>query len=137
MSPELERALIEKYPELFVNYGAPSSRSGMEFGFECGDGWFDLLEALCSQLVALGPVEIDGEVQPLRAEQVKEKFGSLRFYLNRGTRETSALTALAGAISAKICELCGNKGRLRGARRLKTLCDPCAANSGFVDEPAR
>lgn len=135
MSPELDRALVEKYPDLFAEYGAPSSISGMEFGFECDDGWFDLVDALCAQLVALNPVQIDGEIQPLRAKQVKQKFGSLRFYHEPSTPETRALTALAEAVSRTTCEVCGNKGRLRGARWVRTLCDPCAEANGFAGEP--
>lgn len=72
MSPELEQALVDKYPALFVDYGAAPSHSPMAFGFGCGDGWFDLLDVLCGQLTALNPVTDGGEVQPLRAMQVKE-----------------------------------------------------------------
>ncbi|MDI9849525.1 hypothetical protein QM467_15825 [Rhodoblastus sp. 17X3] len=135
MSPELERQLVDKYPTLFVDYGADPSQSAMAFGFDCGDGWFDLLDTLCSQLVALDHTESGGEVQRLRARQVKQKFGTLRFYADPASDEARAMIGFAGALSAKICERCGNKGRLRPARWVKTLCDPCAEKRDCMDEP--
>ena len=55
MSPEHERDLVERYPKLFAGYGAAPDKSAMAFGFECGDGWFDLLDTLCAQLSKLKP----------------------------------------------------------------------------------
>ena len=130
MSPELERALVSKYPKLFVDYGTAPSHSPMAFGFECGDGWYDLLDTLCAQLIEL---DSDGGVPDIRAMQVKEKYGTLRFYVGPATDEALALVAFAEAISAKICETCGNKGRKRGTTWLKTLCDSCAQKEGYVD----
>ncbi|MDE2166231.1 MAG: hypothetical protein KGJ66_07825 [Alphaproteobacteria bacterium] len=133
MSPELERELVNKYPKLFDDYGTAPSHSPMAFGFECGDGWFDLLDTLCGELAALGPCGGDGDAHPLRAMQVKEKYGTLRFYLGPATDEALALVAFAEALSARICETCGNKGRTRGTTWLKTLCDPCAEKQGYTD----
>lgn len=138
MSPELEQALVKKYPELFADYGVVPSQSPMAFGFECGDGWFDLLDVLCAQLAALPPVSDDDEGGlSLRAMQVKEKYGTLRFHVGPATDEALALIDFAEALSARICETCGNKGRMRGTGWLKTLCDPCAENEGYADEPEK
>jgi len=70
MSPEPERRLVEEYPTLFADHGAPPNRSLMAFGFECGDGWFDLIDTLCAELSRLDP---PGDGPALRAMQVKEK----------------------------------------------------------------
>lgn len=136
MSPELERQLVEKYPELFADYGAPPSRSPMAFGFECGDGWFDLLDTLCAQLSQLEPPGKDGDAQPVTALQVKEKYGTLRFYVGPATDEAFAVIAFAEALSARICEVCGNRGRTRGTGWLKTLCDACAEKEDWADASA-
>jgi len=130
MSPELERRLVETYPQLFADYGAPPNRSLMAFGFECGDGWFDLVDTLCAELARLDP---PGEDLPLRAMQVKEKYGTLRFYVGFCTDEAIALIAFAEALSARICETCGNRGRTRGAGWLKTLCELCALREGCIE----
>ncbi|HZD53321.1 MAG TPA: hypothetical protein VE175_09750 [Woeseiaceae bacterium] len=137
MSPELERKLVEKYPKLFADFGAPPNRSLMAFGFECDDGWFDLLDTLCAQLANLKPASGDGDLPPLTAVQVKEKFGTLRFYVGPCSDEALALIDFAEAMSSKICETCGNRGRTRGTSWLKTLCDPCAHEQGYADAEAK
>jgi len=101
----------------------------MSFGFECGDGWFDLIWALsqkiedASRASGLEPHSDEW----LEAIQVKQKFGSLRFYLKNPyvamAEEVAALIREAGAISAKTCEIYGNPGSRVGDRRVKTLCD--------------
>jgi hypothetical protein len=133
VSPELERKLVDKYPKLFTDFGGSPSRSLIAFGFECGDGWFDLLDTLCTQLLALEPVDEGEGIQPLRAVQVKEKYGTLRFYVGHASDEAFALINFAEALSARICETCGNRGRTRGTGWLKTLCDSCAEKEGYVD----
>jgi hypothetical protein len=50
------------------------------------DGWFDLIDALCSQIdraIELGAA-------PVRVRQVKEKFGTLRFYCDGGGERVRA-----------------------------------------------
>jgi len=77
MEKELELILVEKYPIIFRDYkcGSPS-RSLMFFGFECDDGWFDLIDDLCKNLTILSKKYNITII----ATQVKEKFGWLRFY---------------------------------------------------------
>lgn len=132
MSPELEHQLVERYPKLFDGYGAPPDKSLLAFGFECGDGWFDLLDTLCAQLSRLKPSSADGDPLPINVLQVKEKYGTLRFYLGNCTDDALALADFAEAMSAKICETCGNKGRTCGTMWLKTLCDSCACAQGYA-----
>lgn len=51
MSPELTRKLVEKYPKIFqlVTDPGPDPKHCISlFQFECGDGWFNILDALCS-----------------------------------------------------------------------------------------
>lgn len=86
-----------------------------------GPGWSRLLDELHARLVALDP---DYGVQ-----QIKEKFGGLRFcasFSEPVRRQCLALVAEAERRSQHICERCGEPGELRmeRARRL-TLCDDC------------
>jgi len=136
MSPELEQQLVERYPRLFADYGAPPDKSLMAFGFECGGGWFDLLDTLCAQLSKLKPAGEDGDPLSLAALQVKEKYDTLRFYLGACSDEALALVEFAEAMSAKVCEVCGNRGRPRGTTWLKTLCNSCAHEQGYADMAA-
>ena len=51
MKAELQKQLIEKHPEFFSylkDYNGPVIP--IQFGFECGDGWYDLLNSLMGQI---------------------------------------------------------------------------------------
>ena len=56
-----------------------------ERGIECGDDWFSVVDRLCcaceSEIDALISQRVVQEYWP-RVAQIKEKFGSLRFYVN-------------------------------------------------------
>jgi hypothetical protein len=90
----------------------------MCFGFECGDGWYSIIDNLCQQLVRLGGCE---------AVQVKEKFGGLRFYIDEGSAEQFEAIEQAERDSLKTCEVCGSMTdvALRGHAWVKTLCLQC------------
>ena len=47
-------------------------------------------------------------------DQVKEKFGSLRFYYHGGDEYVDGLVRMAESMSATTCEVCGNKGKIEG-----------------------
>ena len=105
--------LLNKYPKLFGE---------MAFGIECGDGWFDLIDKLCEDITKADPEVI--------ALQVKEKFGTLRFYITAyseigDTGEVFDLIDEAEDASEKICEECGAPGKLEGKMWFKTICEKC------------
>lgn len=58
-----------------------------------------------------------------QATQVKEKYGTLRFYTNYSTRIMDKLINHAEYQSEKTCELCGEEGELSGYGWLTTLCE--------------
>jgi hypothetical protein len=47
MSPELDDALCRAHPEMFADRHSDMRITAMCWGFECGDGWYDLLSSLC------------------------------------------------------------------------------------------
>lgn len=116
MNPELDEKLVKAFPNLYAEC----------WGFECGDGWYDLLWELSSGLEFLirryKKEDRDPDWLP-RASQVKEKFGTLRFYMTCETKKMSKLIDDAETKSASICEKCGAKGQLTGKSWLKTLCE--------------
>ena len=67
--------------------------------------------------------EVPEIVQQVVAVQVKEKFGTLRFYYSGGNEYVSGLVAMAESMSGVTCERCGTPGRLQGRGWIKTLCE--------------
>lgn len=68
------------------------------------------------------------------AVQVKEKFGTLRFYVFGARDEAYHYIAFAEAMSARTCEECGAPGRSRGGGWVRTLCDRHAEEQGVSDD---
>lgn len=77
MREELDKKLCEKYPGIFRDRNGKMSETCMVWGFP-GDGWYDLIDELCSQLKL---IESASGIKVI-ANQVKEKFGTLRFYFS-------------------------------------------------------
>ena len=77
MKKELQNKLFEKYPKIFRQKDLPKQETCMCWGFQCGDGWYDLIDTLCSCIQRR--VDYKGGNQ-VEATQVKTKFGGLRFY---------------------------------------------------------
>lgn len=119
MHKSLERELVKKYPDLYKEYGGDITKTCMGWGMSCGDGWFKIIDELSADLSKYGVV----------AAQVKEKFGSLRFYLGGvdGDKydEVYALIDKAGALSAKTCERCGAPAEIKGQQWRRCECDEC------------
>jgi hypothetical protein len=68
------------------------------------------------------------------ASQVKEKFGTLRFYIDRGTEEHYNYIRFAEYLSARTCEICGSPGKLRGHGWLYTACDEHTEEEDLKEE---
>jgi ribosomal protein L37AE/L43A len=84
-----------------------------------GPGWVGRLETLLQDLQKLN-YDLKGIVQ------IKEKFGSLRFYINGATEEQYQLVNQAEKETEKICEECGHFGKIRPANGWwKCRCDAC------------
>lgn len=105
MHEQLDALLCTRYPAIFSAEGAVDQRL---FGFECGDGWFPLIDGACELIQR--HIESDG-TQPLRALQVKQKFGGLRFYYQHGSDHAAAVVDLAESLSLHMCEICGAVGK--------------------------
>lgn len=124
MSPEKTEDLFDRYPMLYRGKDEGIQKNLMVFGFECGDGWFDLIDELSRQICELSPMT--------KAFQVKEKYGTLRFYV--GVADPSTSSVVFDIIddfeecSGKICEECGASGTSKTLfnQRIKTLCGRCS-----------
>ena len=92
-----------------------------------GPGWSELLKDLTDKLFALG---WDGGLS-----QVKEKFGTLRFYWNNNIEGifgeiAEDVVSEAEAQSGQVCETCGKYGKVRGNGWLSCRCDECWEREG-------
>ena len=120
MNTELIQQFYDRWPKWFVGLTQSPYESCLAFGFECGDGWFDLLWNLCEDIEKLNPPD-DFEVH-----QIKEKFAGLRFYTGAGTEEIFNRIDQAEAESYKTCETCGSKDNVTSEGRwITTLCKEC------------
>jgi hypothetical protein len=126
MNNENTRKLLEKYPCL---YGISNTVNPWSdkldkpflpiegFGIECGDGWFDLLDDLSNK--------IEGLKLGIQATQVKEKYGTLRFYTNFYNEQVEEYIQEAERKSEYTCEVCGKPGALIAEGWWKVRCPNC------------
>lgn len=120
----------ETYPTMFSEpYG----------GFAIGEGWWPLVEKLCSSIQS----HIDWKFQCFNGgtpnvvvKQIKEKLGGLRFYYEGGDDYVRGLVDMAESMSYSICEKCGKPGTVRSGGWIRTLCDEHAKeyNQKIVDD---
>ena len=124
MKQEYDEYLCKTYPKMMVNRNLPMTETCMCWGFECGDGWFQILNQLMGNIQHhLDWKNRDGEVVPqVTLDQVKEKFGTLRFYYTGGDDYIRGLVSMAESMSGVTCETCGNPGTSTRGGWIKTVC---------------
>ncbi len=104
MSPDLDALLVRRYPRLFAQRHLSPQESSMAWGFQCGNGWYWLIDAFCCEVQRL----IDQQdVAPLVVTQVKSKLGSLRIHVRGGDERIHALTDLMRVLSERVDETSG------------------------------
>lgn len=110
------KSMEEKYPKMFANkYG----------GFAVGKGWYPILEKLCANIQQhIDWANRENEVvEQVVVEQIKEKFGGLRFYYQGGDEQIHGMVRMAEAFAGSLCEDCGGIGERRSGGWVRTLCD--------------
>ena len=124
MNEKLDELLCQRYPKMMVNRDKSMMETCMCWGFECGDGWFNILDQL------MGSIQhhIDWKnkkeevVAQVTLDQVKEKFGTLRFYYSGGDDYIDGLVTMAESMSGVTCEECGLPGTQTQGGWIKTAC---------------
>ena len=126
MNEALTKKLLDDFPMLYRN----RHETSMQRGFECGDGWFDLIYQLSQNIESAARENVlspDSPEWPL-CRQVKEKMGSLRFVVF-AVDGCPALHERIGELglaalnrSLQICERCGKPGQLVTEGCIATLC---------------
>jgi hypothetical protein len=177
MKQELDKLLCEKYPKMMVNRNKNMQETCMCWGFECGNGWFNILDQLMDniqhhidwkekqragaikynematqakagnfdlfeedmkalpndeykekrleEIVAGDFRKVPDSIPQVTLDQVKEKFGTLRFYYSGGDDVIDGMVRMAESMTGVTCESCGNVGERRGGGWVHTYCAPC------------
>lgn len=138
---DMEKYLFDKYPIIFGDRTKPMSETCMCWGISCEMGWFKILNELCEEVQLI----TDTTGIQLVADQVKEKYATLRFYWHSERKPTleseptcteeqckiwynviDNLVDQAEERSGRTCEECGEYGKICGKGWYKTLCKKCA-----------
>jgi len=145
MSPKLESALANKYPDIFRDIGCDEQSSLMAFGVCVGDGWYKVIDTLCGSIAE--SVNYINRLHPhlkfsVTAAQIKEKWGGLRFYVDfhydpnlsstdmklveRAIENIGGKISLAEKLCDHVCCHCGSmNGYNKGFASSIVLCDSC------------
>jgi hypothetical protein len=94
-------------------------------GFAVGAGWYPIIEILCTNIQSHidWRVKQGQDIAQVEVNQIKEKFGGLRFYYSGGDDEISGMVRMAEAWADVACEECGAAGTRRSGGWVRTLCD--------------
>ena len=176
MKRELDEYLCKVYPKIMVNRDKDMTETCMCWGFEVGQGWFQILNQLMSNIqhhidwsihnrdIAIAYNEmitqckagdytlfeerykdikpenqewkakhlkdiIEGDLRTIpdvvpqvTLDQVKEKFGTLRFYYSGGDDMIRGMVSMAESMSSVTCEECGKPGTSTSGGWIKTVC---------------
>jgi hypothetical protein len=121
MKQELEDKIIHSYADIFYEEGRGPNRKSTLIGnqISCGDGWFNIIMEICEEIYAMRP----------KVQQIKEKFGGLRFYASFPkdySEQGWAVIRKAEEKASKTCETCGEPGELRIRNGWRYLgCQKC------------
>lgn len=118
MQTELEQILRKTYPTLYCGRIDHHGSFPIKYNIGCDDGWFCLIDTLSSLIVSHDPYAV--------ATQVKEKYGTLRFYLADCRKERDfifGLTNMADCLSEIICEQCSEHGSIYSEGWVRVRCD--------------
>lgn len=188
MKQELDELLCKRYPKIFRDRFGDMRETCMCWGFEINDGWFNIIDRMCSLMqhhidwsrkqryrdlrynravkramqgdreslirfytykndpnnrkraedYADSDIELGLKLRDphkacpqVVATQVKEKFGTLRFYYYGGDDYCRGVESMADSMSAVTCEDCGSPGKLLTQGWHRTLCEVHAKEQNY------
>ena len=113
-----EKRMEERFPKMFAEpYG----------GFAIGSGWWKIIEVLCENIQShcdwMAKQEKGDNCPQVIVNQIKEKFGGLRFYYSGGDQYVEGMVTMTEIWAGRTCEVCGIPGERRGGGWIRTLCD--------------
>ena len=103
-----------KYPILLQNLHGNPRTTCMAWGFEISPGWYGIVDDCCYELERLNQ-HWSTSGNSVVADQIKEKFGELRFYFSADNPvlwdEAREIIRCAEYRSEMTCCICGESGR--------------------------
>jgi len=140
MKEELQLELVNKYPKILKDFRGDPKTTCMAWGIDVEDGWYELLDECMEKLQYFCDLcSKDSEEVQVVADQIKEKFGGLRFYVSMYGAEKVQSRIIDDIISEaerkanNICEVTGENGAVcKKGGWLKTLCRKEARKLGYV-----
>jgi hypothetical protein len=158
MIPELEQHIIEKYPLIFsrpcdigINDGwfdiidllcaniqnhIDNAVTQRQYAIEWNEDVNDP-EYVWTKFGERKERVVPELVEQVVATQIKEKFGTLRFYYSGGDDYIRGLESMATSMTSRICEVCGNPGTSRSTEKQRwvlVLCDKHAEEQGYIED---
>lgn len=136
MNEKLEQKLFDKFPKIFQKKDLDMSMTCMCWGIDTPDSWYNIIQKLCEKL----QWDTDNNNYPqVVAEQVKEKFGTLRFYygldniqklseerLTHNEGYIEGVVSVYEDITSGICSECGSNKDVTSTRGwVRYLCGDC------------
>jgi hypothetical protein len=158
MTPELEQHIREKYPLIFSQRCEMSINDGWfdiidilcgniqnridnvirqrEYTIEWNENVNDP-DFEWTAFVKREEREVPKLIEQVVATQIKEKFGTLRFYYSGGDEFIRGLESMAASMTSRICEQCGCPGTSRSTKKQRwvlVLCDKHAEEQGYIED---
>jgi hypothetical protein len=158
MTPELDQHIIEKYPLIFsqpcdigindgwfdiidmlcnnIQHRIDNAVTQRQYAIE----WNEDVNDPDFEWTKFGEREerkVPELVEQVVAKQIKEKFGTLRFYYDGGDDYIRGLEAMAASMTSRICEQCGCPGTSRSTKKQRwvlVLCDKHAEEQGYIED---
>ncbi len=127
MTPEKDDEICKKYPKIFKYRNSSDQRYPILWGISCGDGWANIIDNACKLIQHRCDIVSDKEKKEFQvsAVQIKQKFGTLRFYVTGGDEFTQGIISMAEAMSSTTCEDCGNYAVTSTDGWWMTQCEKC------------
>ena len=121
------KQLVEEYPFLMPRDWEDKPLEDYDYSFtildEMPTGWRNAFgEQMCAEIkAALGP-----DLEKYRIEQVKEKFGELRWYTNWTSDALEDIIEKYAELSARTCISCGAPATKISIGWISPWCDECS-----------
>ena len=161
MSPELDQHIREKYPKIFsqrcemsvgdgwydiidmlcaniqnyIDNVADRRKWAIKWNDEVNDPNYDWSDK--ASFIKREERVVPELIEQVVVTQIKEKFGTLRFYYDGGDEYIRGLEDMAESMTARTCEDCGCPGVARSTKQkrwVRVLCDKHAYEQGYVED---
>lgn len=161
MSPELDQHIREKYPKIFsqrcemsvgdgwfdiidmlcaniqnyIDNVADRRKWAIKWNDEVNDPNYDWSDK--ASFIKREERVVPELIEQVVVTQIKEKFGTLRFYYDGGDEYIRGLEDMAESMTARTCEDCGCPGVARSTKQkrwVRVLCNKHAYEQGYVED---